>query len=684
MAEQTQPKATNAPNGVKAAGNTVDPPLDDINAASSLKRIQETHGSDASKTDVDVKSLLPIIEDFLKAIQAQCESFDRKARQATISKLNEILKPSLQPDTLCEISCQYLCKSSCGEGEDSGVTVEALLKPLLSRFTWSSIVVITLAAFCINFSKFFSVSTTVAGNETVKTKISELIKITMDVTKRIVELKELPSKYLAPNADPIVVAIGYLHKAVFWTVRSTLSCTSQITTTEVLELSQLTAEGTKTTESLWKKLQACYKYREVRVTQEYENLVETRKQGKAILEILIADLKENKSPLYRGSTKQTVGVEAVSGKTLFLVISDLELSEKDVIKYMYDQSSSHQLGGKKEIVWLPVVDGWTDEKKQQFKNLKESMPWCSIDQPWSSLDLAVTKYIKETWCFKKLPLLVVVDPLKKVDEDSQDLNMIWIKWASSTSTSTSYEEEIWKKQTFSSIWSFWTPAIIPPVEEAKYICLYGGEDIEWIRKFTKKLKLVAQEAKFPLEMYYMGKSDPGKKNEENIATIFKEGLSSFPEPNTKEGQLTQIRFFWLRLLSIWLTKEKRGQTMKTDLAMRQIGAMLSVGCSSNYKAAWAVITKESFGENEEIVVVRAKGDKFLECLNNYDTSKPANTDKKSLLARLKKQLHKPHTTSDHCSELVLPITTGSTDMMVACVDCDRAMKKFITFRCCTD
>jgi len=49
------------------------------------------------------------------------------------------------------------------------------------------------------------------------------------------------------------------------------------------------------------------------------------------------------------------------------------------------------------------------------------------------------------------------------------------------------------------------------IEQGKFICLYGGEDIEWIRKFTATAKAIAKDARILLEMLYVGKSSPRKE-----------------------------------------------------------------------------------------------------------------------------------------------------------------------------
>lgn len=63
------------------------------------------------------------------------------------------------------------------------------------------------------------------------------------------------------------------------------------------------------------------------------------------------------------------------------------------------------------------------------------------------------------------------------------------------------------------------------MQEGKYICLYGGEDIDWIQRFTTTMHAVAQAAQIPLEMLYVGKSNLKEKVRKNNTAIATQGVS---------------------------------------------------------------------------------------------------------------------------------------------------------------
>lgn len=191
--------------------------------------------------------------------------------------------------------------------------------------------------------------------------------------------------------------------------------------------------------------------------------------------------------------------------------------------------------------------------------------------------------------------------------------------------------------------------------------------MDWIRKFTTAARSAANAARIPLEMLYVGKSNPRDKVRRNIETIERENLSHIlPD-------LTLIWFFWVRLESMWHSKVKQGKTVEKDPIMQEIMAMLSFDGSDQ---GWAVFSRGS-GD-----MVKAKGELALTSMREYDLWREKKEQKgfiQALRERLQ-ELHTPH----HCTRLILPGTAGTIPEKVICAECGRAMEKFIMYRCCTD
>lgn len=205
------------------------------------------------------------------------------------------------------------------------------------------------------------------------------------------------------------------------------------------------------------------------------------------------------------------------------------------------------------------------------------------------------------------------------------------------------------------------------IRDNKHVCLYGGEDIEWIRKFTTAAKQVAQAAQIELELLYVGKSNPREKVRKNNDIIRSENLSYIlPE-------LTIIWFFWVRLASMWPSKVKHSRTEENDPILQEILTILSYDGSD---VGWAVFSKGNAD------ILKARGDTILTCLTDFDIWKDLVSEMgfmNALNQRLR-ELHSPH----HCNRLILPGTTGGIPEKVVCAECGRHMEKFIMYRCCTD
>lgn len=109
---------------------------------------------------------------------------------------------------------------------------------------------LALAAFALNYGEFWVVAQLYPGTSLAKSvsllkqlpeilervdilkpkfeALRDLIKAMLDVTKCIVEFKELPSKYISPDTPEMLTATAHIPTAVYWTIRSIAACASQI------------------------------------------------------------------------------------------------------------------------------------------------------------------------------------------------------------------------------------------------------------------------------------------------------------------------------------------------------------------------------------------------------------------------------------------------------------------------
>ncbi|XVF49735.1 hypothetical protein PTKIN_Ptkin04bG0037300 [Pterospermum kingtungense] len=604
-----------------------------------------------------------------------------------------------------KISCEISCK--CSGGGDAHATTMVLLNTL-SSYSWDAKVVLTLAAFAVNFGEFWLIVRLCTTNSLAKSvallkqlpdilehaqmlkphfdALNKLIKAMMDVTKCIVEFTELPSQYILSDVPPMSTAMAHIPTAVYWTIRSVVACAVQITslvglrqefitsTSEAWELSSLAHKVSSIHEHLQKLLHLCHQNIDEKKQKEaYDGLshsLETPQLDNLKILLKIFSLSKEDPNCLLNPEKNKVHVDILRRKHVLLLISDLDISHDEIqvleIIYKYDRVSSEL---NYEIVWLPIVDrsAWNDSYEQKFRNLQSIMPWYTVKHP-SIIEPAVIKYTREVWRFQKKPIVVTLDPQGKVTCPNA-LNMLWI-WANlAFPFSTEKEESLWKGET-------WTIELLVDglegnlanwIRQQKVICLYGGEDMEWIQKFTSATKAVAQDLGIGLEMVYVGKNN-AKERVKKITGLINEKQISHT------WQEASVWFFWNRLESMLFSKSQHGKsTTETDVIKQEVMTILGYDGSEN---GWAAFF---FGSTE---MVRAKGDKVL---NSMQSRKEWENEAREsgFIPALRKHLE-GITDEHHCTRLILPGNSGGISERVVCAECGRPMEMYFMYRCCVE
>ncbi|KAK2636627.1 hypothetical protein Ddye_031419 [Dipteronia dyeriana] len=682
-----------------------------------LKQVLASHAPDGR--EFAVKPLLYIIEDVFRrsapgipgfvlgSKDDQSDVLDDKAFQSGFFDMLDLLS-----FTINKVSCEISCK--CSGGGDAHATTLGIFNTLAS-YSWDAKVVLAMAAFALNYGEFWVVAQLYPTNplaksvallkqlpeileraDTLKSKfeaLSNLIKAMLDVAKCIIEFKELPAQYITPDTPEIVAATAHIPTAVYWTIRSIVASAAQImglvgmgheyivSTAEAWELSSLAHKVNSIHSHLKTQLNLCYKIIDEKIQIEtYQALIRLIEAPhidnmKVVRALIYA--KDDQLPLViiEGSTRRRASLDVLRRKNVLLLITDLDVSldELMILEQLYQESRQHstRTESQYEVVWMPVMDRtaqWTEEKQQKFEYVQGTVPWYSIHHP-SMVDPAVTRYIKEFWHFKKKPVLVVLDLQGKV-VNTNALHMMWI-WGSAAFPFTSareealWREEIWRLELLADTVDASIPAWIT---KKSLVCLYGGEDTEWIRKFTATAQAVARAAGITLEMLYVGKGNPKDKVRKNISTIISEKLSHTLQ------DIRFIWFFWVRLESMWHSKMKHGKSAENDPILQEIVTMLSFDGSEH---CWAV-----FCTGAEHEMAKAKGETIMQCFTDFDLWKK-NAENAGFLPALIQRL-KDNQPPGHCNRLILPGIAGTIPERVVCSECNKPMEKFIMYRCCDE
>ncbi|XP_058227605.1 protein SIEVE ELEMENT OCCLUSION B-like [Rhododendron vialii] len=681
-----------------------------------LKQIQATHNPDGR--DIDVKPILNIVEDILSratmtvdsilpgVIHGHAQSVEDKAQQTSAVAMLDALSYIID-----RISCEIAYKSF--GGEDGHQTTVSLLN-MLSNYSWDAKLVLTLAAFALHYGEFWLLAQIYSSNQLAKAMailkqlpiimehsgplkpkfdaLNNLIRVMLDLTRCIVAFKELPSAYFTHDVPALAAAANTIPTAVYWAMRGVVACAAQISsltsigheygtsTMEAWELSTLAHKINNIYEHLSKQLNICNQLLEERRNNEsydaLRNIFEMiHIDNMKVLKALIY-ARDDQPPLFDGSTKRRVNLEVLRRKNVLLLISSLDISpdELSILEQIYNESRQHatRLDNLYEVVWIPIVDRrvqqWTDPMQKQFESLQSTMPWYSVHHP-SLIDRAVIRFVKERWHFRNKPILVVLDPQGRVVSPNA-IHMMWI-WGSNAFPFTSLREEnLWKEETWKLelLVNGIDQTVLNWIRDEKYIFVYGGDDIEWIRRFTTTARSVAQSARIPLEMVYVGKSSKKEQVRKIVATITNEKLSH-------TWQDLMIWFFWTRLESMLFSKIQLGRLDDQDPMMQEIKKLLSYDKSGG----WAVLSRGAE------VVVNGHGTKVMPTLLEYDLWKE-HVATKGFDRSFKDHHDMLHGTEHPCCrfEFLSTAGTGRIPEGMKCPECLRAMEKYITFCCCHD
>ncbi|KAL3511365.1 hypothetical protein ACH5RR_030766 [Cinchona calisaya] len=667
-----------------------------------IKQILSTHDPDGR--EFDVKPLLLIIRDIMRratptshAVGAESQehinTWEKKAIYCGYSDMLELLASPIK-----KTNNEIIYKFSAGE--DANLITIALFRSL-SSYSWEAKAAIAFAAFAVSYAEFWLVAQFYTTNPLAKSvvvlkglpeimeptealeqkfeAVNNLMKAILDVTECIIKFKELFSQ---PEMES---AVAHILIAVYWTVRCIVTCS--ITLLNLIALGHKYVAEALELNSLAHKLAGIKKDLE-RQMALINQKIEEMSQNDAFLELILLSEtphidnmkilraliygKEDQLPLYDGTQKRRASLDILRRKHVLLFISDLELpyKELEILRLAYVEPRQHptRVERQYEVVWLPVVDRlspWQEEKQKQFELVQNSMPWYSVARPMM-IGPAVIRFIKEIWGFNKKPQLVVLDPQGK-ESNRNALHMMSIWGNLALPFTKAKEEALWREET-------WRIELLADsidqnlflwVDQNKYICLYGGENIEWILKFTTMTKAVAKAAGIPLEMLYVGKSDPRERVRRNNSIIQVGNLShTLPD-------LTLIWCFWVRLESMWHSKIQHGMTVENDPIMQEIATMLSFDGSDQ---GWAVFSR---GSHE---MAKGRGDIVLQCLEYYDRWMDKVVYPDGFVIALSEQLrvlYSPY----HCNRLLL---TGQNPEKVACAECGRTMERFTMYRCCNE
>ncbi|KAI9122844.1 hypothetical protein K1719_005733 [Acacia pycnantha] len=574
--------------------------------------------------------------------------------------------------TLRQISSEMQCKPP-GEQVAHKTTMAILGK--LSHCEWDAKAVLTLAAFAMEHGEFWLLaqphpndllakSVAMLKRVPVLTKpaslqkhrqaiveLNSLTKSTLQVIELIFELEQF-SSYDTKDVPALVAATEQIPLDVYWAIISIVAIVTQVDCliTESEHRQELSHYGQKINiilSKLRKHITLCRQQIEVtRIYYKIRKTMQTPTETSEVLKLLIFSSDVPK-PLYDGASKTTVSIDVLKKKNVYLFVSTLDITDEElsvVLKIDEAIKTKNQMDHYK-ILWVPMVEEWTDQLRKRFEILKAKMAFFVVEHFGS---VAGFKYMKEEWQFKKKAMVVTMNHQGKIlHHNAFHLIHSWgIKAFPFTKTQ---EEEIHSsRQWVAPIASQMHPQIGTWFEEEKYIFFYGGHDKEWVLQFNKYATALAndsflKEKKILIELFHV------EKEHKHI-----------------------FRRFWRGIESLFVTKAHKSAEEHDDVT-KEVKKMLSY----KNESGWALLSKGSevilTGHGTTILKTVAEFEKWKE----FVVTKGFEWSFKEYHENAAKALHR-------CTHLEVPNISGRLPERIRCPECPKTMEVYITYKCCHD
>ncbi|XP_047336937.1 protein SIEVE ELEMENT OCCLUSION B-like isoform X2 [Impatiens glandulifera] len=690
-----------------------------------VKDVEETHSHDAISIH-EVRPLLEIVEDIF--------SFSHLTnQQGTLTGKSEVEKNRRGfnniPDELSHTIERISCEIQYGRGGDGHGAALPLFK-MLAMYRWDAKLVLTLAAFALSYGEFWLLAQTYLSNPLAKSMailkkvpilieqssgpgpkqrydaISRVIKAMLDVTRLIVEFYDLPTMYISSDQPSRAAVMAMIPTAAYRCIRGVITCVAQIIHLSSSQDSYgYSSMGWDPLHNVAHSIESILSYlqKEMDVLRRIIAEKWEDKTFEAILHIVygmvhVDNMKvlsalipaKDPEPLLECATKRPASLEYLKHKNVLLLISDLDMSvdELSVLEQIYHDSKQHAY----EVVWIPVVDPSLQNNEttlRKFNTLQSTMLWYSLRHP-SMIDRPVIRFLKEIWGFHVKPTMVVLDTQGKV-LSTNAIPMMLI-WGSIAFPFTSQKEkELWRGETWKLelLVDGIEPTVLEWIRDKKYIFLYGGEDIKWIRDFTTEAKKVSAAAGIKIEMVYAG-NNHGREKMRNVMNIINRDKLSHCWTEA------MVWFFWTRLESMLLSRLQIDKEISSSVVPRTSNA---ADFNPGMHGEWASADDDSMVQEIKKLIsfgrgggwaVFAQGSQVLSLTHlttvvhvlqrfkEWEMDVPTKGFPTAFWGPLKEH----HDDQRLCTSLHFPCSVGIVPEGMKCPDCRRLMEKYITFLCC--
>ncbi|KAJ4757127.1 sieve element occlusion protein [Rhynchospora pubera] len=507
----------------------------------------------SASINLDVGPLLQLVEDIVKD-KSEAEStqktfrFDFQELQQRTSTLIPGLSQLIHKIT-CEISYDCPEKGTAHERANS-------LLGLLSNYSPDAKIVLVLAAFAIRYGDFMvtvnqytnksdrfvsslvllkQITGTLENENTLKSQtavIKDIINTLLGTVYYIIELKGFRSW------NNILSEIR-INEIIYWMFKTVIHCGFTISdlcsgyTLSLNEKSEL-AVSTQKIRYYYEQLTTritIYRKREeeIRVTADYQELLGFLRFPPAsnieILYYFISSSIDSKI-LYNPGTKVSTSLRFFQDRKVLILYSSFatETFQDELTFLERFYNNTHTRFGY-EIMWVPITDQKTVIDEKRYNAIISKMSWYTLTyEAVLQVNRGLVHLLQKDWGFTGKPMLVVLDERGQVVRQNA-LLMIHLYGEEAFPFTPEHEIQLLTK--ISTGMQFLLVQIDATVSQwvkskDQYVCLYGGDNIEWCKGMVQLLTTVTQAANIKVETAYVGRYTHHKETVEATLKAFRE------------------------------------------------------------------------------------------------------------------------------------------------------------------
>ncbi|XP_042023246.1 protein SIEVE ELEMENT OCCLUSION C-like isoform X2 [Salvia splendens] len=649
-----------------------------------IREIVLTHDpGDQQQLDPDL--LLNLVEAIFSRMTENPIDFD----QDTLFDYD--LSASKEPvcRTIYKVSNEML--ACCVGGEDLHRSTLQILE-MLGPFRWDAKMVVALASFVRSYGVFWLVlqlqsenalslllavvrriPSTVTFMRPRFKALNLLVGTILRLTRLLISYESWSTMHEMVDNQDREITRSRICLACYWICRSLLVCFSQIADLRnfSLESSDRAVVAAWGLYSLGNKL-SCFCIDLGECIHRCQQQIERR-----LYEKLLCVFKEkgddNQKALraffswqdefpFKDSSSKKIGILELKSKIVLLLITKPDLLPLDKAYFLVQQTTGAE---DCVVLWIPVssTNGWSSAAKTSFEFFSSRVPWLSVRRPWS-LHPAVVSFFRQEWGFGDDPVLVVLNEDGLVS-NTNAMDVVWIWGARAFPFTSEREKELWEQAnwTVGLLVGGISPLLSQWIEQGRNLCIYGSDNIDWIRNFSKKIKKI-RALGFDLEAVYVGCKNPGENVRNIMHTIDQEDLSS-------SITFSSVDFFWFRLETLKISIGQQGQAGRCDEIEARVGELLDSGS----KDGWGVIGK---GWSKDVVMLeQGVLEQGLEALQMWR----GNETVTGLAGALRAALEGPGDGRGCRHDEVVEYEEGLAEKTKICGQCRVPMEKFVVYKC---